>query len=124
MRREFGVNSVALDGPALAQAEPHLLAEKLGAIHWTDPYSVSDPHALTLAYARLFTREGGVIATGDARSVQRSASGWRMKTTDGPVEAAQAVVALGAASTAVTRQFGYVPPLFGKRGSQRQPWRP
>jgi D-amino-acid dehydrogenase len=115
-RREFGVNSVALDGPALAQAEPHLLAEKLGAIHWTDPYSVSDPHALTLAYARMFAREGGVIATGDAGGLQRSASGWRLQTTDGPMEAAHAVVALGAASTAVTRRFGYAPPLFGKRG--------
>ena len=115
-RRDFGVNSVALDGAALSQAEPHLLAERAGAIHWTDPCSVSDPHALTLAYARLFTRQGGVIAAGDARSLHRSATGWRVQTTDGPVEAAHAVVALGAASTEVTRQFGYAPPLFGKRG--------
>jgi D-amino-acid dehydrogenase len=115
-QREFGINSVALDGRALAQAEPHLLTEKLGAIHWTDPYSVSDPHALTLAYARLFTREGGAIMTGDARGLERSAAGWRVTTTDGRVEAAQAVVALGAASTEVTRRFGYAPPLFGKRG--------
>ncbi len=115
-RHEFGVNYTALDGPALAQTEPHLLAERLGAIHWTDPYSVSDPHALTLAYARLFTTLGGVIATGDARRLQQTASGWRFETTDGPIEAEQAVVALGAASTEVTRQFGYAPPLFGKRG--------
>jgi D-amino-acid dehydrogenase len=115
-RCEFGVNYLALDRPGLAQVEPHLLAEKAGAIHWTDPYSVSDPHALTLAYARLFTTQDGVIATGDARGLQRSASGWRLKTTDGPMEAAQAVVVLGAASTEVTRQFGYAPPLFGKRG--------
>jgi D-amino-acid dehydrogenase len=115
-QRDFGVNYAALDGTALAQAEPHLLAEKAGAIHWTDPYSVSDPHALTLAYARLFTTQGGIIATGDARRLQRSASGWRLETTDGPMEAEQAVVALGAASTEVTRQFDYAPPLFGKRG--------
>ena len=115
-RREFGVNYVALDGTALAQAEPHLLAEKMGAIHWTDPWSVSDPHALTLAYAGLFAAQGGTIATGDASGLQRSASGWRLKTTDGPMEAEHAVVALGAASTEVTRQFGYAPPLFGKRG--------
>jgi D-amino-acid dehydrogenase len=115
-RREFGVNYVALDGTALAEAEPHLLAEKAGAIHWTDPYSVSDPHALTLAYARLFIAQGGVITTGDASGLERRASGWRLTTTDGPIEAAQAVVALGAASTEVTRQFGYAPPLFGKRG--------
>lgn len=115
-RRGFGVNYVALDGPSLAQTEPHLLAEKAGAIHWTDPYSVSDPHALTVAYARLFAAQGGMIATGDARGLQRSTSGWRLNTTDGPMEAEQAVVALGAASTEVTRQFGYAPPLFGKRG--------
>ncbi len=115
-RREFGVNYLALDGTALAKAEPHLFAEKAGAIHWTDPYSVSDPHALTLAYARRFIALGGVIATGDATGLQRRASGWRLTTSDGPVEVAQAVVALGAASTEVTRQFGYAPPLFGKRG--------
>ncbi len=114
--REFGVNYLALDGMALAKAEPHLLAEKAGAIHWTDPYSVSDPHALTLAFARLFIAQGGVIATGDARGLQRCSSGWRITSTDGPVEAAQAVVALGASSTEVTRRFGYAPPLFGKRG--------
>jgi D-amino-acid dehydrogenase len=115
-QRDFGVNYVALDGTALAHAEPHLLEEKTGAIHWTDPYAVSDPHALTLAYARLFITQGGVIATGDAGGLQRSGSGWRVNTTDGPMEAEQAVVALGAASTEVTRQFGYAPPLFGKRG--------
>ena len=115
-RQEFGVNSVALDGTALAKAEPHLLPEKAGAIHWTDPYSVSDPHALTLAYASRFVAQGGVIATGDAMGLQRHASGWRLTTTDGPMEAAHAVVALGAASTEGTRQFGYAPPLFGKRG--------
>lgn len=115
-RRGFGVGYVVLDGGALAQAEPHLLVQKLGAIHWTDPYSVSDPHALTLAYARLFAREGGVIATGDARGLVRSGSGWRLDTADGPVEAAQVVVALGAASAQITRRFGYAPPLFGKRG--------
>jgi D-amino-acid dehydrogenase len=115
-QREFGVNYVALDGTALAQSEPHLLAEKAGAIHWTDPYSVSDPHALTLAYARLFVAQGGAIATGNASGLQRTASGWRLETGDGQMEAAQAVVALGVASTEVTRQFGYAPPLFGKRG--------
>ena len=115
-QRDFGVNYNPLDGPALARTEPHLLADKAGAIHWTDPYSVSDPHALTLAYARLFTTLGGKIATGDATCLRRTASGWRMETTDGPIEAEQAVIALGAASTDVTRQFGFAPPLYGKRG--------
>jgi D-amino-acid dehydrogenase len=115
-RREYEVNFVALDSEALAAAEPHLLERRAGAIHWTDPLSVSDPHALTLAYARMFVEEGGTLAIGDAATLQRAGSGWRAQTTAGPVEAAEVVVALGAASVQLTRRFGYAPPLFGKRG--------
>lgn len=115
-KREFGVKFDALDRRALAGLEPHLSAGRAGAIHWTDPKFVEDPHALTVAYARLFTAKGGELATGDAGSLKRAGTGWRVKTSAGPVEAARAVVALGAASTQVTRRFGYAPPLFGKRG--------
>ena len=114
--RDHGVGYRMLDGAALAAAEPHLLVRRAGALHWTDPYSVSDPHALTTAYARLFAAKGGRIATGDAATLERTATGWRVRTEDGPLEAAQSVVALGAAAGALTRRFGYAPPLFGKRG--------
>ncbi|MDB5638445.1 MAG: D-amino-acid dehydrogenase [Bradyrhizobium sp.] len=115
-RREFGVNFTLLSQERLAALEPHLRAGQAGAIHWTDPSFVDDPHALTLAYARLFTDHGGVLATGDAETLERTGVGWRVSTSDGPVEAARTVVALGAASARVTRRFGYAPPLFGKRG--------
>lgn len=115
-RREYGVNFAMLDGPALAAAEPSLLAERAGAIHWTDPLSVSDPHGLTLAYAGMFVGAGGTLTTGDAATLQRIASGWRVQTVLGQVEAPEVVVALGAASGKVTGPLGYAPPLFGKRG--------
>ncbi|SDB73540.1 D-amino-acid dehydrogenase [Belnapia rosea] len=115
-RRDYGVNFTALDSQALAEAEPHLLVGRLGAIHWTDPLSVSDPHALTVAYARMFAEAGGSLQRGDAATLQRAGAGWRVQGTAGPVEAAEVVVALGAASIEVTRRFGYAPPLFGKRG--------
>ncbi|NKE43782.1 FAD-binding oxidoreductase [Roseomonas frigidaquae] len=114
--RLHGVNFVALDSQALAAAEPHLLAAREGAIHWTDPLSVSDPQALTLAYAALFTEAGGSIARGDATTLERHGAGWRVTTPQGPVEAAEVVIALGAGAGAVTRRLGYAPPLFGKRG--------
>src|SRR5262249_32617806 len=63
--RELGVNSVALTPPKLAEREPHLSNGFIGALHWTDPYAVSDPHALTLSYAALFERLGGQFAIGD-----------------------------------------------------------
>lgn len=115
-QRDYGINHRLLDGAALAAAEPHLLVQRAGAIHWTDPLSVSDPHALTLAYAGMFRAEGGRFATGDAATLARAGSGWRVQTADGPVEAESAVVALGAASARITRPFGYAPPTFGKRG--------
>lgn len=115
-RRDYGVNFAALDSKALAAAEPHLLVERSGAIHWTDPLSVSDPHALTLAYAGMFAEAGGTLALGDAGSLERAGGGWRVQSTTGPVEAAEVVVALGAASAQLTKRFGYAPPTFGKRG--------
>jgi len=112
----FGVHYNVLDSAALAAAEPHLLVQRLGAIHWTDPYSVSDPQALTLAYAAQFTAMGGQILRGDAMSLSRAGSAWRVQGEDGPLEAAQVVVALGVASADLTRRFAYAPPSFGKRG--------
>lgn len=117
VRREFGINSVALDTAALAEAEPHLRAGFAGAIHWTDPYSVSDPHALTLGYFGLFERLGGHFTLADAATLTRNGAGWRVSTTTGaPIDAADVVVALGNSSDLITRRFGYRPPLFGKRG--------
>jgi D-amino-acid dehydrogenase len=116
-KRDFGVNSVALDPAALGEMEPHLRPGFIGALHWTDPYAVNDPHALTLSYAKLFERLGGHFAIGDAATLQRHGAGWRVSATDGSiVEAAEAVIALGVWSGRVTKRFGYAPPLFGKRG--------
>jgi D-amino-acid dehydrogenase len=118
--REFGVNSVALTPAVLAEMEPHLRNGFIGGLHWTDPYAVNDPHALTLSYAALFERLGGHFAIGDALSLQRNGPAWRVTAADGSlVEAEEAVVALGIWSGGVTKRFGYLPPLFGKRGYHR-----
>jgi D-amino-acid dehydrogenase len=114
--RLHGVNFAALDGQALAEAEPALLKARHGAIHWTDPVSVSDPHALVMSYARRFEEAGGRFVTGDAASLARAGRGWRVETADGPAEAEQVVVALGAFANRVTKPLGYDPPTFGKRG--------
>ncbi len=114
--REFGVPFSVLDSQQLAAAEPHLLVKRLGAIHWTGTVSVSDPHALVMAYFGLFLRLGGAFATGDAMAAEATATGWRVPTTDGPVEAAQLVVALGAQAGPLSRRLGYAVPLFAKRG--------
>ena len=115
-KREFGVNFAALDPQGVAREEPHLTAELVGGLHWTDPASVSDPHALTLAYVRLFERYGGELASGDARTLEEAATGWRVETENGPVDARAAVIALGAWADLITERLGYRLPLAVKRG--------
>lgn len=116
LRRDFGVASTALAPDDLAIEEPHLAPLFAGAVHWTDPASVSDPHALTLSYAGLFRQLGGASAIGDAATLRQAGAGWQVQTEQGPVEAGEAVVALGAWSGQVTRPLGYRMPLAAKRG--------
>src|SRR5438105_2952943 len=52
--REFGLNHRALSAKELQALEPHLAPVLVGALHWTDPVSVTDPQGLALAYLALF----------------------------------------------------------------------
>lgn len=113
---EFGVNSAALLGTDLARVEPDLQKGLAGAVHWQDPWSVTNPSGLVKAYARLFETLGGRLATGDAATLAPKGHGWRVATADGAVEAEHAVVALGPWSDVVTRLLGYRLPLAAKRG--------
>jgi D-amino-acid dehydrogenase len=119
-----------LDATALAAAEPALRADRLaGAVHWLDPWSVSDPGELVARYAQAFVQAGGRIVQGDAFTLEPAASGgntpvrWCVQTEDGVLDAEQAVVALGPWSDALVRRLGYRFPLFVKRG-YHQHYRP
>lgn len=114
-----GLRHAVLDGQALAQAEPGLRMRLAGAIHWLDPWSVSDPGALVERYAALVAREGGRVLRGDAATLNPTGTGWRVTTDAGPVDAAHAVIALGPWSAALLKTLGYRLPLFVKRGYHR-----
>ena len=113
---EFGLNYRALDAKALQALEPHLAPVLVGALHWTDPVSVTDPQGLALAYLRLFERLGGSFVQANAASLEGEGRGWRLRTVDGPLVAGAAVVALGPWADVVTRTLGYDLPLAVKRG--------
>ena len=115
-RRAFGINFAVLDPKGVAEKEPHIRADLVGGLHWTDPASVSDPHALTLAYVRLFEQHGGELASGDARTLEETPAGWRVQTDRGAADAGSAVIALGAWADVVTDRLGYRLPLAVKRG--------
>jgi D-amino-acid dehydrogenase len=116
LNREYGVAFEELTPADIALQEPALSSDFVGGLKWVDPWSVRDPHALTMAYLRLFEKLGGRFLNGDAKSLSQTATGWRIVAGDGVVEAKDVVVALGPWSDTVTKPLGYRFLVGVKRG--------
>ena len=116
LRAAWGVQFRHLSPAELAEAEPNLTETGVGAIHWLDPWSVRDPGGLVASYGALFSRSSNRFVRGDAGSLTRAGAGWRVLTEDGPVEAADVVVALGPWSAQLLRPLGLRFPMVRKRG--------
>jgi D-amino-acid dehydrogenase len=114
-----GVRHAVLDAGQLSQTEPALRRRLAGAIHWLDPWSVSDPGGLVARYAALAQRLGVRMLQGDATTLRATSGGWQVRSAEGAVDAEHAVVALGPWSDAQVRVLGYRFPLFAKRGYHR-----
>ena len=115
-RQEFGLQYAALDARQLQEAEPHLAPVLTGALHWTDPTTVTDPQGLALAYLKRFESLGGRFVQGNAASLLQSGNAFSVKTVQGAIEAKDVVIALGPWADVVTRRLGYRLPLAVKRG--------
>ena len=119
LRANYGVRFSVLAADELARAEPGLAMRAAGAIHWLEPWTVSDPGGLVNAYARLFQTRGGTLHRGDAMTLAGTSSGWSVATADGRIDAECVVVALGPWSPDLLRRFGYRFALVRKRGYHR-----
>jgi D-amino-acid dehydrogenase len=89
------------------------------ALFWPGAASVSDPLALTRAYAARLAGLGGIVLTGDARSLHRNGARWRVETNEGGIDAPEVVVALGPWANDLLEPFGITLPLAVKRGYHR-----
>jgi D-amino-acid dehydrogenase len=116
---EFGLESRILDMGAAQALEPALAPVFRRAVHWPGAASVGNPLAVTRAYAARFAALGGVVLTGDARSLRRNGALWRVEVDEGPVDAREAVVALGPWASDVLAPLGLNFPLAVKRGYHR-----
>ncbi len=114
--REFGINFRLYGKKELQEIEPHVAPVLVGALHWTDPVAVDDPHGLASAYLAHFRKLGGTFVQGNAASLESAGAGWRLRTAQGLVEARDAVIALGPWADVLTRALGYDLPLAVKRG--------
>lgn len=113
----YGLAYDLLDDDALRRLEPGLLAGSVaGAVHWRDPVTVSDPGAVTRAYAALFVARGGLLKPADAASLQQDNGAWRLSADGHNWQAPEAVVALGPWSSDLIERVGYRFPIGFKRG--------
>ena len=112
----FGVPIRVLDPDGARALEPALRPVFKHAVNMEGATSISDPLALTRAYAARFTALGGVTLVGDAASLHRASARWRVDTAEGPVDATDAVVALGPWSPDLLAPLGIRLPMAVKRG--------
>jgi D-amino-acid dehydrogenase len=116
---ELGLPLRVLDVDAARALEPALAPVFRHAVFWEEAASVSNPLAVTRAYAARFAALGGVVVTGDARSLHRAGARWRVDTAQGPIDAEAAVVTLGPWAPDLLGPLGIRLPLAVKRGYHR-----
>ncbi len=115
----LGIANVPLDRDAARALEPSLAPVFRHAVHWTGAVSVSNPLALTRAYAGRFAALGGLSFAGDARTLHRVHPHWRVETACGPLDGGDVVIALGPWLPDVIEPLGIKLPLAVKRGYHR-----
>ena len=116
---QLGIPISVLDMDGARALEPSLNPVFRHALNWEGAASISNPQALTRAYAARFAALGGVAIEGDARSLHRTGTRWRVDTAEGPVEAPAAVLALGPWTPDLIGPLGIQLPMAVKRGYHR-----
>lgn len=116
---DFGLPFRVLDADAACALEPALNPVFRHAVAWDSAASISDPRGLTRAYAARFAALGGIVLSGEARSLHRHGDKWRVDAEEGPVDAPVVVVALGPWSPDLLAPLGIRLPMAVKRGYHR-----
>ncbi|KFL32293.1 amino acid dehydrogenase [Devosia riboflavina] len=115
-RARFNIHHEVLDWAVLKALEPSLIGGLAGGIHWTDPWTVTDPGGLVTQYFKLFEKLGGTFVSGEASGLTQDGVYWQTRVGGTLHTARQAVIALGPWAPEVLDKLGYRLPLFVKRG--------
>jgi D-amino-acid dehydrogenase len=119
LAQEFGLPLETLDAAGAQKLEPSLHPVFKRAVFWPAAASISNPLSVTRAYAARFSALGGVTLKGDARTLHRSGSGWRVETDEGGIDSPNVVVALGPWAPDLLEPLGIRLPMAVKRGYHR-----
>ena len=114
-QEHFDIRYNLLDPASFKQKEPEI-SGIIGAVHWIDSITVSDPFDVANGYFKYFEKLGGKFINGNTGNIISEENGWSLRS-DGEIFSAQKIiVALGARSNLFTRSLGYSFPLMPKRG--------
>ena len=116
---ELGIPYRMLTPREMLKLEPALKPNFQRALFWPGAASLSNPLAVTKAYAARYQALGGVTLIGDARTLHRNGSAWRVDTAQGPLDTQNVVMALGPWAPDVLKPLGIDLPLGIKRGYHR-----
>jgi len=116
---KYGLPHSVLDTEDALALEPALTPTFARAVHWSGAASISNPLAVTAAYAARLSALGGSVLQGDARSLCRAGRQWALETDTGALEAEAVVLALGPWTPDVLGPLGLDLPLAVKRGYHR-----
>jgi D-amino-acid dehydrogenase len=116
---QLGLPLQSLDTAGAQALEPSLNPVFAHAVYWPQAASVSNPFGVTRAYAARFAALGGVTLAGDARSLHRAGSRWRVETNEGGIDSPEVVAALGPWALDLLEPLGLKMPLMVKRGYHR-----
>jgi len=115
----FGIPLDPIDPDAARVLEPSIAPVFERAVFWKSAVSLSNPLAVTRAYAARFGALGGITLKGDARTLHRNGTRWRVETAEGALDADQVVIALGPWAPDVLEPLGIRLPMAFKRGYHR-----
>ena len=117
MAQELGVSFEVINAAAFHEIEPFVRPIYHKAVKWTSSARLTNPCAVTAAYAEKFAREGGVFQQTGVRALTHiSEDLWNVDTEQGAVQANQVVVCAGSWSSDLYKSLGYAFPLGVKRG--------
>jgi D-amino-acid dehydrogenase len=116
LRDLYGIEFEREESATLAAAEPALRQPLVGAIHWGDAWTCSDPGALVRAYSALFEKQGGELLKMELLGLEPSAIGWKLRSSEGTFDTEHVVVALGPWAPQALAPLGYKVEMVRKRG--------
>lgn len=116
LAKELGVPLEILSANEFCELEPDLKPAFYNVVRWLTSARVTNPGALTNAYADRFLKEGGSFQQTEVKNLTQTSNGWQIETEANTITTPEVVICTGPWSKDFLKPLGYSFPLAFKRG--------